>query len=286
MAKNTLYKITVLNWQKHNPNRKKSYKYTMIANNITSDPKLNSVPTSHRWLYIGIITTCGDHNNETITMTERQVNDLLTTREGAHNALSRLESLQLVTIEKIDLFINRIEENRKEKNRIEENIRVEQKKTKTALAPTARIKKEPEKLHTLICLWNEHCGKLAKVRRSNASRDRKCDVLFKNLSLEEWREVVLKIAASDFCCGKNDRGWVASFDFLLKPDTALKVLEGKYDNRANHTYGKTEDGRYLTNAVKRAYNNKIMIDKYLRNEGEIENENENIEPDLLDSGMS
>jgi len=125
MAKSTLYKITILNWQKHNPNRKKSYKYTMIANNITSDPKLNSVPTSHRWLYIGIITTCGDHNNETITMTERQVNDLLTTREGAHNALSRLESLQLLTVEKISLFknrieLNRIEENRREKNRSDE----------------------------------------------------------------------------------------------------------------------------------------------------------------------
>jgi hypothetical protein len=37
--------------------------------------------------------------------------------------------------------------------------------------------------------------------------------------------------ASPFCRGETgDRGWRASFDFLLKPDTATKVLEGKYDD--------------------------------------------------------
>ena len=27
--------------------------------------------------------------------------------------------------------------------------------------------------------------------------------------------------------------WVATFDWLLKPDTATRVLEGQYDNRAS-----------------------------------------------------
>lgn len=47
-----------------------------------------------------------------------------------------------------------------------------------------------------------------------------------------WRDVFSRIAASKFCNGDNDRGWVATFDWVMEqPDVAVKVLEGKYDNR-------------------------------------------------------
>lgn len=51
-------------------------------------------------------------------------------------------------------------------------------------------------------------------------------------SLFEWQRAIAKINASSFCRGETDRGdWKASFDWLLKPDTRVKVLEGKYDNK-------------------------------------------------------
>ena len=41
-----------------------------------------------------------------------------------------------------------------------------------------------------------------------------------------------KINDSAFCNGKNDRGWMASFDwFIENGNNWLKVYEGKYDNR-------------------------------------------------------
>ena len=44
-------------------------------------------------------------------------------------------------------------------------------------------------------------------------------------------DALAKMAASDFCRGKSDRGdWVATFDWFLKPDSLNRVLEGKYDN--------------------------------------------------------
>lgn len=48
-----------------------------------------------------------------------------------------------------------------------------------------------------------------------------------------WQDVIQRILKSDFCCGDNDRGWRANFDWLVKPDTHVKVLEGKYNN-TNH----------------------------------------------------
>jgi hypothetical protein len=51
--------------------------------------------------------------------------------------------------------------------------------------------------------------------------------------LTEWEEVFARIQASAFCAGQNERGWVATFDWAIgTPDVAVKVLEGKYDNRA------------------------------------------------------
>lgn len=50
-------------------------------------------------------------------------------------------------------------------------------------------------------------------------------------TFQGWRAVFARIEQSAFCRGTNDRGWVASFDWILRPDTAAKVLEGKYDDR-------------------------------------------------------
>jgi hypothetical protein len=48
---------------------------------------------------------------------------------------------------------------------------------------------------------------------------------------ENFEAAVKRIMASKFCMGQNDRGWVATFDFLLQEDKIEKIMEGKYDNR-------------------------------------------------------
>ena len=51
-----------------------------------------------------------------------------------------------------------------------------------------------------------------------------------------WAIAIKRVAESDFCNGRTDRGsWVATFDWLLQADTLDKILEGKYDNRQGKT---------------------------------------------------
>jgi len=87
--------------------------------------------------------------------------------------------------------------------------------------------------HPLIELWNFNCQNLPQVKKVSKARLKKMQALWKEHEPEELLQAIAKIAASDFCNGKNDRGWVATFDFLLQPDTPAKALEGKYDNRAS-----------------------------------------------------
>jgi hypothetical protein len=82
----------------------------------------------------------------------------------------------------------------------------------------------------LQTLWNSNCGLLPKVVKVSTGRRRAWGTRFRdNPDLTYWEAVIQRLAKSDFCNGA--RGWVADVDFLLRPDTHLKTIEGKYDNR-------------------------------------------------------
>mgnify|MGYP006921374903 CR=1 FL=1 len=72
--------------------------------------------------------------------------------------------------------------------------------------------------------WKKPKGKDAREKPANAR--------WPEHSEEEWVAIVQRVAASAFCKGANDRGWRATPDWLLRPGTSIKILEGAYDNRA------------------------------------------------------
>lgn len=46
-------------------------------------------------------------------------------------------------------------------------------------------------------------------------------------------QMIDKAAESSFLNGDNKKGFVATFDWLMRPNNFPKVLEGNYDNREN-----------------------------------------------------
>ena len=103
--------------------------------------------------------------------------------------------------------------------------------------PVRREKREERRENTdtaaaLFNLWNKNCGKLPMVKELTEKRIKLIRSRLKEEpDLNTWSLVIGKLAKSDFCNGKGSTGWVADFDFLLKPDTRIKTIEGKYDNR-------------------------------------------------------
>jgi len=95
-------------------------------------------------------------------------------------------------------------------------------------------------LPELANLWNTHCGSLAKVIGTNKSRNKKITERLNEAPLEEWVTVIKKLAASSFCNGST--GWKADFDFLIQPETRLKALEGKYDDRVPQNKNQINQG--------------------------------------------
>lgn len=64
-------------------------------------------------------------------------------------------------------------------------------------------------------------------RRRQALRARLKDHTFR----ERWRDAVDRVGESSFLRGS--KGWRASIDWFLKPDTLVTILEGKFDDRSN-----------------------------------------------------
>jgi hypothetical protein len=63
--------------------------------------------------------------------------------------------------------------------------------------------------------------------------------------LDYWRQVIERISKSDFCNGKNDRGWKANMEFLIRQETHVKAMEGAYDNRVGINQAGIPEIKYL-----------------------------------------
>jgi len=112
------------------------------------------------------------------------------------------------------------------------NIRVNSNSELSSSSPIGFCHAKASPAFSLDQLWNKKVknSPLSSVREVTTKRAKQIMARVNEISLQEWEEVIDRILASDFCRGKNDRGWRASFDWLLMPDTRVKVMEGKYDN--------------------------------------------------------
>lgn len=84
--------------------------------------------------------------------------------------------------------------------------------------------------------WNtKHDQSGSVMRRLTLMSDqRKCNVRSRireyGGDVQKVYKAIDKAMASDFMNGRNGKGWVASFDWMMCPSNFPKVLEGNYDN--------------------------------------------------------
>lgn len=91
--------------------------------------------------------------------------------------------------------------------------------------------RKSERGQWFVDTYNSICKSLPKCQRLNAKRSKSITRVLKNYSDEEILEVFNNLENSDFCTGKNESGWKADIDFLLKEDKFDRILEGRYNNK-------------------------------------------------------
>jgi hypothetical protein len=92
---------------------------------------------------------------------------------------------------------------------------------------------KPEKveLNNVVVEFNQVVSRLPKVTALTPKRRNTIKQRIKEHGREAVSVCFFKTGKSDFLCGVNDRGWKASFDWIMKPENLVKILEGNYDNK-------------------------------------------------------
>jgi hypothetical protein len=92
---------------------------------------------------------------------------------------------------------------------------------------------EPEKveLNNVVDEFNQVVSRLPKVTALTPKRRNTIQQRIKEHGREAVSVCFDKAGKSDFLCGINDRGWMASFDWIMKPENFVKIIEGNYANK-------------------------------------------------------
>lgn len=117
----------------------------------------------------------------------------------------------------------------------------------------------------IAALWNDSIEgtELPPIKKINDSRREQIHTRMKQdpdlRSIAAWKNLFQKITASDFLTGDNDRGWTASFDWIIRNSlNYTKVLEGKYKNKTKKTTTRARGAKVITGKYSRG--KKVIVD--------------------------
>lgn len=130
-------------------------------------------------------------------------------------------------------------------------IRDELRKLNEAF-PKKKTRKESVmagELPNIAQIWNEWAHEsLPRVisMETSSTRFKNCRARWESKpDTNHWISVIQRLNKSSFLLGKNDRKWKGDIEFLCRPDSAAKILEGKYDDKPDETKQKKYMGKWI-----------------------------------------
>lgn len=94
------------------------------------------------------------------------------------------------------------------------------------------VKTDSAELHSvdfsnILDFWNKH-SKLKSITVMTEKRKGHVNARYKEHGLEAIYKAIDNVSKSSFLRGQNNRGWIATFDWVFLPNNFVKVLEGNY----------------------------------------------------------
>lgn len=139
-----------------------------------------------------------------------------------------------------------------------QNLNETKPKPKQNLNVNVNVNVNDNIINNIIEIYNTTCTNLPKVIKVTDKRKKAIKELLKIYDLKEYEKICQIANQSNFLTGKNETGWKADFDFTLRPDKALSILEGKYNTEKNEVMQ-----RQFNNHQNRQYDNNFLQDLYI-----------------------
>lgn len=115
----------------------------------------------------------------------------------------------------------------------------------------------------VVSRWNAMASahKLSRCEKLSDKRARACHARLRDDGLDAICQAIEKIPQSSFLLGLSGDWNGANFDFLLRPDSITKILEGKYDDRQRQPVQQPSGSR--------GERRNPVLDMFLQSEAEI-----------------
>ncbi len=130
--------------------------------------------------------------------------------------------------------INKQNINKTKQNKIEKESK-EKEYSITAVEDTSKIVSSNNLSHIvpyaeIVELYNSICVSLNPVVKLTDKRKQSIGARYREYGydIEIFKTLFEKVQASPFLVGNNQKGWQADFDWLMKPNNFVKVMEDKY----------------------------------------------------------
>ena len=215
--------VSITKWDEFNYREdRKNYSWFKFSNDYFTDDKTLGWSVGAKIVFIYLLCARSKTDSEVVLVNVDKLAFCL--KYTVEESLIHIEELELHAV------LRRHDGAVKPSSRHVEERRRDKKREDGGGKP--KSKNQQTEQHPIVKAWKANRGTLGDVRGVSANRLKHINARWEDSPSEEiWNQIVTRIAASPFCNGENDRNWKADFDFLIKPDTADKVLEGKYDPR-------------------------------------------------------
>lgn len=165
-----------------------------------------------------------------------------------YNVYERPQGVENQGVESLALESQGVE-NQAQRNTKERNTNItntKKRNTKEDNKSTSNFLKHSKqeiKLDAIVVDYNTICTNLPKLRAFTDKRKKALERLYKKYGIDSIKEVFEIANNSDFLTGNNDRGWRADFDFMMREDKFIAILEGKYSGKKKsnrNKFGETD----------------------------------------------
>jgi len=95
-------------------------------------------------------------------------------------------------------------------------------------------------------LYNSICQSFPSVRSVSSQREDTIRQSFKSYTLDDFKRCFENAEGSSFLKGDNQRGWRATFDWLIKDCNMAKVLDGNFADVEPYSREKAQQGSFDT----------------------------------------
>jgi hypothetical protein len=141
--------------------------------------------------------------------------------------LSKLHTFNPLTRENDNICLqSKVKESKGKESRVEYNT------------PSLSVETD---LSPILNYWNQHSF-LADITAITEKRSKMLKARIKEHSMDAIYKAIDNVGKSSFLRGQNDKGWMASFDWVFLPNNFIKVLEGNY-NEVKKSNDKTTEER-------------------------------------------